>query len=324
MLFCADAAAYDPTTAPEGATVKIALRGSGSRRLVRKLERSGVIDLVGGSHGEMFFDSSWPNPKLEEFLRAAAKQGAFDINPWMVFTPAEIAKAEFLRLHPRKVVNDSVADYEQLCAHTDSLSWIGDDPKFRCRLPERLNLSKIRLQPNHVAVVGQWTAEFVVPQAVRSIFEAANLTGIEFRPIFHTRTGEAFEDFFHLYANHLLARRELDLASPEIRSSHVEEQGYDAMGCLCYDRGTLNDAPDFSRTGEGNVGFQFPDWIVRSRVRKVFKENLLKGWAFEPALELGTPLHEKYDDLWSSFYRVLADCRKHTVRCHPIASLRPA
>lgn len=294
--------------------MKIALRGSGSRRLLRKLESSGATELVGGIHHELFFDSHWPNPRLDEFLRAAARRGGVDLNPWMTFTRAEIENADFLRLRPRKVVEDTDADYERLREHTDGLPWIGDDQERRCRLPERLCLSKIRLRPNQVAVVGQWTAEYVVPQAVRSIFEDAGLTGVEFRPICHTRTNEVLDGYFHLYCGQLLAPREVDVATREIRSPHPSEQGREAMGCFCYDATVLDGALDFNRTGEADVGFQFPEWVVRARVRRLFEEHRLKGWAFEPVLETGSPLYEEYCELWTSLYRLLADCGKHTIR----------
>jgi len=294
--------------------MKISLRGSGSRTLVRKLEKSGATDLVGGIHNDLFFDSFWPNRHLDDFLRVAAKLGSFDLNPWMEFSRAEIEQANFLRLRPRKVVEDSAADFERMRSDTDDLPWIGNDPKHRFRLPNRLFLSKIRLKPNQVAVVGQWTAEYVVPRGVRTLFENARFSGIEFRPIFHPRTDAPFDEYFHLYSNHMLGFREIDIASPEILSPLPDEQGYDPMGCFCYTNPALEDALDFNRTGEPDVGFQFPEWVVRSSVRAMFQEHKLKGWAFEPVLELGSKSYEEYNELWSSLYRVLAECMKHTVR----------
>jgi hypothetical protein len=300
---------------PRGrALMKIALRGMGFRELLDELEASGASELVGGIHDQMFFDSFWPNPQLDEFLREAADRGSLDLNPWMEFDQREIEQSRFLRIRSRKVLSDSPADFERMRADLGRLSWLGGDPKRRYRVPERISLSKIRLKPNQIASVGQWTAECVVPKGVRAIFEEARLSGVDFRPVFNTRTGAAFDEYFHLYSDRALEFRELDLASPEIRSPHPEEQGYDALGCLCYDTLTLERALDFNRTGEPLESFEFPDWVVRSSVRDCFVEHRLRGWAFEPVLELGTLPYEEYCELWLSFYRLLGQCGEHTIR----------
>ncbi len=294
--------------------MKIALRGSGSRHLLRKLEKSGVTELVGGIRHELFFDSDWPNERLDEFLRIAARSGVIDLNPWMTFTRADLEDAKFFRLRPRKVVEDTAADYNRLRDHTNGLPWSGDDPYHRCRLPQRLWLSKIRLPPNQVAVVGQWTAEYVVPQAVRRIFEDAGLSGVEFRPITHTRTGASHDGFFHLYGGRFLGPRTADIATREIYSPDPAERGREALGCFCYDANALVGALDFNRTAEADVGFEFPEWVVSPRVRQLFEARLLKGWAFEPVLSTGSRRHRDYEALWASLYRLLADCGKHTIR----------
>ncbi len=300
--------------------MKIALRGMGSRELLDEMEESGASELVGGIHNGLFFDSFWPNSRLDDFLREAASRGSLDLNPWMEFDRKEIEQSDFLRVRSRKVVSDSPADYERMRADVDRLPWIGDDPKRRFRLPDRLSLSKIRLKPNQIAGVGQWTSEYVIPRGVRMLSEDARFSGIEFRPIFETRTGAPFDEYFQLYSDQILGFRELDVASPEVRSPHPEEQGYDALGCLCYDTKTLEEALDFNRTGEHLVSFEFPDWIVRSSVRDWFRKHKLRGWAFEPVLELGTRSYEEYFELWSSLYRLLDECGGHTIRCQRLGA----
>jgi hypothetical protein len=54
--------------------------------------------------------------------------------------------------------------------------------------------------------------------------------------------------------------------------------------------------------------------LENSSVTGLVHENNLKGWAFEPVLKLGTQSYEEYTELWSSFYGLLAQCEKHTVR----------
>ena len=169
--------------------MKICLRGMANSSLARKLEASGLAALVGGLHNELFFDAIWPSDEVEEFLRAASNYGFFDLNPWMTFTRSEIGNARFLRIRPRIVIEESDADYEIMRREMDGLPWIGDEPDRRCRLPQRISLSRVALKPNQVAVVGQWSAEYVVHDAVRRIFEDDAATGIEFRPVLDSRSG---------------------------------------------------------------------------------------------------------------------------------------
>lgn len=301
--------------------MKIALRGSASARLARKLEKSGVAALVGGFHNEMFFDSYWPNPHLEDFLCQAARKGSFDLNPWMTFTPKDLASAEFHQIRTRKTVEDSQRDYERMFDDFALLPWNGNDPKHRYKIPEQVFLSRVRLKPNYVAAIGQWTAEYVVPGVVRRLFEDARLDGVEFRPVINTRTGAPHDDYFHLYTKQVLGTRELDIASPEIQSDHADEQGYDSLGCLCYKTGVLEKAGDFNRTGEPMVGFTYPGWVVRASVSELFREKKLRGWAFEPVLDIASSAYSDYTELWSSFYEMLTRCRKHTLRCRKIESI---
>lgn len=290
----------------------------GDRHLMQQLERTGHAELVGGVHNALFFDSFWPSPDLDAVLHAAARWGSVDLNPSMEFDPEEIGRAEFLRIRCRKVVPDSRADFTRMRADLNELPWIGDDPKRRFRLPNRLWLSKIRLKPNEVGGVGQWTAEYVIAKGVRSSFEQARLSGFGTRPVFDTRTGQPFDAYVQLYVDHILGPRVLDLASPESSSTLAEEQGYDAMGCLCYDSDTLREALAFNRTGERLTSFEFPDWVVRASVRDCFRSHGLRGWAFEPVLVVGSASYAAYDELWRSFHHVVRDCNAHTIRGRPM------
>jgi hypothetical protein len=42
-----------------------------------------------------------------------------------------------------------------------------------------------------------------------------------------------------------------------------------------------------------------PIWVISARVRECVQDAKLKGWAFRPVLEAGTPLHAAYLEVWS-------------------------
>jgi hypothetical protein len=56
---------------------------------------------------------------------------------------------------------------------------------------------------------------------------------------------------------------------------------------------------DLNRTAENFSNNYMPLWVVSARVRACVLAAKLKGWAFRPVLEPGTPLHEAYRTLWS-------------------------
>ncbi len=298
--------------------MKIAVRGMGNADFVRRLVAAGITDLVGGIHNDMFFDAHWPSSDLEEFLRKSAECGRFDLNPWMQFTAREINDSRFVSIRPRKIVTESDSEYQAMRRDIDKLPWIGSDPLHRCRLPERIMLSHIKLKPNQAGVVGHWSVEFIVPDLVRTALETAGVTGVEFRPVLRGSNGPPRDDFHHLYAHRLLEPRVIDLSSPEIESALPEERGYDVLGSYCYEPAVLDQALDFNRTGESNVSFEFPDWIVSGRVRDVFAAGKLTGWAFEPVFEAGTEPYERYIELWTSFFDMIANIGQHTVGCRSL------
>ena len=298
--------------------MKIAVRGMGNADFVRGLIDAGLTESVGGIHNNMFFDALWPSKELESFLRTSAESGTFDLNLWMQHTPKEIRSARFVSVRPRKLVIESESDYQAMRRDIDATPWTGSDPLYRCRLPKQITLSHIKLKPNQVGVVGHWSVEFIVPEVVRKLFEAAEVSGVEFRPILRGPDGPPHDDFYHLYTENLIDGRVIDISSPEIQSELAEERGYDVMGSYCYEASTLDRAADFNRTGESNVSFEFPDWIVSARVRELYAENGLKGWAFEPVFEAGSEKYAAYVELWASLFDLLTDIGRHTVQCRSV------
>lgn len=294
--------------------MKILMRGMGSAKDFAKLEKSGAAELVGGFQLGMFFDTEWPNPQLGEFLQEASALSSISLNTYMEFKSSEINSARFLRLRNRKATQESDKDYEQMMTDIDALPWLGNDLLGKYRLPNRLTVSRISFKPNQVSGVGEWSAEFIVGTAVRQLFEAAGFSGIQFLPVYRKGSKEEWEQYFQIYSEHVPGTRVLDIASAQIRSSFPEEQVFDVLGCLCYESNTLDQALDFNRTGEAAVGFAYPEWIVSAAVRDCFHENKLRGWAFEPILEIGSDLYGEYVDIWTSFFALLQSCEVHTLR----------
>lgn len=155
--------------------------------------------------------------------------------------------------------------------------------------------------------VGEWTAEYVSAEGVAALFQAADLTGLERRPVLHPAKDELHPGVVQLFSSEVLSPRVLDPASPEIDSPFPEERGFDAMGALCYAPGVLEAAADFNRTGEACAGFELPDWVVSAAVRRCLVERKLRGWSFEPVLRVDSPDYAAYVALWESLFALLEE-----------------
>lgn len=294
--------------------MKIVARALADPGVLDELERRGLTDLVGGRQSEISVESHWPNAGFQQFLEEAAELGELDINPWMDFTRREVERADFLQLGCRKFVQDTTREFERMRSEIDEQPWLGGDPMRRFRLPERIYLSRIKLKPNRLAGIGEWLDEYVLPVQVVRLLEGLHLSGFDTRPIRHVKTAEEHSDYRWLWTDRVLGHRVLDAASPEIRSSHPEERGYDQWGCLCYDEEALRSAGDFNRTGERLVSFEFPSWVVSKRVREVCEEQAIQGWRFKPVLATSGREYDGYTALWTSFFSAVRESGSHRIR----------
>jgi len=293
--------------------MKIRLRGSIRPDTGAELMTRGAERLVGYVRMGLFFESSWPDEGLGEFLATFRDVPGIDFNVWMEFTKKDIATARYLLARPTKLVKDSDADFQRTRAYIDALPWRGDDPETKFRLIDRVYLSRFRLRPNQVAAVGQWSVELVAHDAAYAALKDCGLTGLDQRPVMDTVSGLQCQGYVMLYTESVLSGRIHDLTSPRFITSNPEERGFERLGCLCYEQDALATASDFNRTAENMVGFEFPEWVVSRRVADCFRERGLKGLRFEPVLEDLTRPYDEYLSLWGSLYDAMSAGR-YTIR----------
>jgi hypothetical protein len=302
--------------------MQIHARVTGTVDTFAALEAKGLLDLVTVGKSSPYADLCWPGPDTAEFLRRSAALVRFDLNPWMVCTQSEVEAAPFLRILCRKVAQDSERDFERSRAALDLQPWVGSDPNLRFRVPQRVYLSRLKLRPNEIAGVGEWSAEYVASGGVVSALVDRGLSGLRGLPVLHSKSDQPIEGYLQLHCESYLPERLIDIASPGTGSARRLDpsaqptaQGWDCWGCLCYSGSSLDAGEDFNRTGEQMVSFEFPEWVVRRRVREAYTALALRGWSFEPVLQEGTELFAHHDELWRSLYRVLDECEVHSIRC---------
>ncbi len=254
------------------------------------------------------FDLAADSPIFARLLELTTSTSGAWLNPVTEFTSAELSSVRFFQLEGRKLVREGPGDYDINIARLRARPVIRSGP-FRIRLLDSLALSKVTLRPNEVACAGDWTAEFIVSRAVGRIFADEGLEGFALRPVTSPRSNLAHPDVALLYTEALLPQAVLDVTTPV----HPDEEGgHSELGCLSYDFSAGLPTGDFFRTGENWSSNQMPVWVVSGRVRDVFRRHKLRGWAFRPVLEIGTPLHASYLATWRDLMgRVAASNPKH-------------
>lgn len=244
------------------------------------------------------------DPVLAQILAEGDAAGGFWVSGEAVFSPAERAAATHFELVCRSIARESDADFtanDRVKARTALVDAGGAEP---IRLMSGLFLSRIALRPNTVGIIGDWTAEYVVGQAVADAFADAGLTGYTLVPIAHPKSGQPHEGWVQLFSDAVLGPATIDHSVERMQSDDGQLRH---LGCLSYPRAALAGRPDFNRTAEPWASAHgFPSWVVSRRVEEAFRQSKLRGWYFGPVLETGSDLYQQYDTLWRRLRALVA------------------
>lgn len=252
-----------------------------------------VVDL-----DAVVFELDDESPLFDRFLACSGDAEGCWLNPVTTFTPKEVAGVRLFQPECRKLLREGPGDWEANTARLVSrpLEEIGG---FRARTLDRIALNRAGLRPNEVACAGDWMAEWVIARGVATVFEEAGLSGFDLGPVYRPRTGEEYEDVFLLRAGARMPPAADDLTTPALPPSDPEG-GRRQLSCLTYDPAAFDAGADFRRTAEAWSSNLMSVMLVSARVREVFLERSLRGWAFRPVLERGSPLHDAYLRRWTA------------------------
>jgi hypothetical protein len=252
-----------------------------------------------------FFDAG--TPVLARILAHAKAEGErMSFLRDVQFTAREIAGASHLEAVCRKTIGQSdaesrttLADYQSDPLHPTSGRW-------RVRLPRRMFLGKA-VPPETIAHVDQYTGEYVLGSAAADALRSSALEGWQLQPVLHWKTLQPQPQV----GMHLTTRALLPPALQCASTFETLDDGPGApatprrYGALSYARGALAASPDFARTAEPWCEWSTPQWVVRQRVRSWHEQAGLRGWAFRPVLEEGTPLQREHEERWGSLLEQL-------------------
>ncbi len=240
---------------------------------------------------------------LDRILDITQNGSGLWFNPIMTFTKKEVDGARFFQLECRKTVHETGRDYELNSSRLAKLPFIHPTDLCKIKLLDEVALTRIKLKPNMVAGVDEWTAEFIITSTVAKCFEKEKLTGFALKPVLNPKTGAYHDEFHMLYTDSIMPPVEYDRTIKSLEKEIPEEGGFRDLGCLTYDFEEKVPDFDFNRTAENFSSNFMPIWVVSARVRECFGRNKLRGWAFRPVLEKGSELHRMYLEKWQSLFK---------------------
>ncbi len=251
---------------------------------------------------------------LFKILQEGDSAGGFWVSAEAVFTKTELRSITHLETVCRKFIPESEKDYEHnanLYKKTKLISAGGEAP---ISLPYGFALTRIRLKPNMVGAIGEWTEEYVIGSAVVKVFEQAKFTGWSVKPVLNLKTQSPHPDFVQIFSDAILSAVMIDCSVERIKSAYPEENGHlRHLGCLSYPTIALENIPDFARTAEPWGGWHGQSsWVVSSRVAKAFTEHKLRGWAFRPVMVTESDLYRQYLEEWQVLCEAVARSTRST------------
>lgn len=254
------------------------------------------------------------DPALPVILDEGESAKGFWVSGEAVFSPSELRTFTHFELVCRKFITENKIDFEWNNAEKDRASLFKAGGEFPIRLPSNLALTHIRMKPNMVGAIGDWTQEYVIGSGVATAFKKAKLSGLSLLPVRHPKTGTPHEGFYQIFSDSILKPATIDCSVERIKSSYPSEHGHlRHLGCLSYSSADLESTPDFSRTAEPWGGWHgWPLWVVRARVKEIFAMNKLRGWAFGPVLIRDTDLYDDYLRQWERLCRLVGQCHRST------------
>lgn len=244
-----------------------------------------------------FFDAA--GPVFERVLRYARDHGeSLSLLSDMQFSVGEINAASHLEVVCRTTVAQSRSDVTATRAVWSADSLHATSSEWLVRLPPKIYLSK-PVPGSTVALVDQWTGEYVCGMEAAQALRSSGLTGWALGPVLKPVKDMPNETGHHLTTSELLPAALVDRTRIATYDDGPRQPSQPRRyGLLSYAASALTQTPDFARSAEPWGPWRTPQWVVRQGVRQWFVANNLRGWAFRPVLEEGTGLHGEHLGLW--------------------------
>jgi hypothetical protein len=266
--------------------------------------------------GAFHVDASafWVDGESEDFdriLKLTKATSGLRLTPDCVFSAKEQAQARYFQVLSRKTVSESDDDYTLNIGELRAQAPVKTAAGMTIKCMERVYLTKASVAANAVAVLGQWSAEYLVGSTVSEQLKGAGMKGLELRPVYHTKTKAPHAGVSQLYTASLMPPVARNASVMEQETTSPEDCPVSVLGALAYAFDGEPGLADFNRTAEPLNSNHLPLWVVSRKVVELFQEHKLKGWAFRPVLEVGTALYEDYVARWEVLRKKVASNPRH-------------
>jgi hypothetical protein len=253
------------------------------------------------------------DPVFRRILKAGDGAAGFWVSGEAIFSPSELRGVTHFELVNRSIAKETEKDLAANDAVAERTAMFNAGGQGPIRLLAGLSLTQIRLKPNMVGSIGEFTAEYVLGAAVTQAFRKARFTGFSLLPVTNPRTGLAYKEYFQIFSEAILAPANIDCSVQPIPMPD-DDDFLRHLGCLSYDSSALLDRPDFNRTAEPWCGGRgWPAWVVTARVMKTFKDSKLRGWHFRPVLTTESDLYSEYLAHWRNLRKTVGDTAKSSM-----------
>ena len=164
---------------------------------------------------------------LPRILAAGTDGGGCWVSGEAVFSPSELASFTHFEAVCRYVVPETGTDHDANAAQLARTPEVDAGGFAPIRLVRAFVLSRIRMKPNTIGAIGDWTGEFVSGAAPARLLEDSGFTGYALLPVGDGRGG-AHTAHHHLFGEAILPPVRIDSSIERIESAFPQEHGRSA------------------------------------------------------------------------------------------------
>ncbi len=166
------------------------------------------------------------DPALPMVLDEGESAKGFWVSGEAVFSPAELRTVTHFELVCRKLIAETRKDFEWNDAAKDKACLCMAGGESPIRLTRDLTLTHIRLKPNMVGAIGDWTQEYVIGSGVAEAFQKVKFTGLSLLPVRNPKTDTPHEGVYQIFSDSALKPATIDCSVERIKSPFPEENGH--------------------------------------------------------------------------------------------------
>ena len=238
------------------------------------------------------------------FVELAKSDLIIRLYPYIVYSDEEISEFKYFALRSNNIIRLNKKDSKLNELYIDSIPYLCPTSGSHIKLIDKIFLSDFSPAIGTLYCFNEFQ-EFIFSKEVHDVFSEASLSGFNIRRVINSVNNIAYEELFSLFTDCILPPIHEDISVYDKRLTTTEMLSSDTIRNICILGSQVYDSSgkvfaDFNRTAEGFYDGWCPEWIVSSRVKKVYEDNNLSGLSFVPVYETVTKQYINYLSKWKS------------------------